>query len=78
VSTWSLVVGGAFLLTGAVLAIATTTSNKLRWAVLAPSCWGTGLLLIAVVNRDWGPVAVGVGMLFYAAINYRNLVKGKA
>lgn len=72
-SSWAWVVAGCFLVAGAALAVATTTSNKLRWAVLAPAVWGTGMLFIAVMSRDWGPIAITAGMFFYAAINYRNL-----
>ena len=67
----------ALLLTGAALAIGTTTSNKWRWAVLAPLAWGTGTLAIALISRDWGPIAVTAGMYFYAAINYRNLRRAR-
>jgi hypothetical protein len=72
---WAWIVAGAFLVAGAVLAIATTTSNRLRWAVLAPLVWGTGTLFIAVMTGDWGPIAVTAGMYFYAAINYREIRK---
>jgi hypothetical protein len=63
------------LLLGVILAVATTTSNKWRWAVLAPIAFGTGALVLAVIYRDWGPIAVTAGMYFYAAINFRNLRK---
>lgn len=69
-STWQWGVAGGFLVTGAVLAIATTTSNRMRWAVLAPTMWGAGMVFIAISSRDWEPVAIGVGMLSYATINY--------
>ena len=72
-AVWQWLVAGGFLITGAVLAVATTTDNKLRWAVMAPAVWGTGMLFIAIVTRDWGPIAISAGMLFYAALNYRNL-----
>jgi hypothetical protein len=74
-STWAWFVAAGFLVTGAVLAMGTTTSNKLRWAVMAPAVWGTGMLFIAVMSRDWGPIAVSSGMFFYAAINYRTFRK---
>lgn len=80
VSAWQWVgaaVAGAFLLSGAVLAIATTTDNRLRWAVLAPAVCGTGTLLLAVVIRGWGPIPVTAGMYFYAAINYRSIVRAR-
>ena len=74
---WAWIIGGGFLVAGVVLAVATTTSNTLRWAILAPAVWGTGTLVIAVITRDWGPIAITAGMYFYAAINYRNLRKGR-
>ena len=75
---WLWVIPAGFLLAGAVLAMATTTSNKMRWAVLAPLVWGTGTLVAAVIYRDWGPIAVTAGMYFYAALNYRNLRRAQA
>jgi hypothetical protein len=62
----------AFLLAGLLLAVATTTGNKWRWAILAPIAFGTGTLLLAVIYGTWGPIAVTAGMYFYAAINLRN------
>ena len=64
------------MVAGLVLAMWTTTSNKMRWAVMAPAVWGMGMVFIAVMIRDWGPIAVATGMLFYAALNYRNIRKG--
>ena len=71
------VVAGGFLVAGAVLAVATTTSNRLRWAVQAPAAFGTGMLILAVTIPSWSPVAVMAGMYFYAALNYRNYKKGR-
>ena len=68
---WIIPVG--LLLAGVVLAMTTVTANKWRWAVLAPLVFGTGALAIAVISRDWGPIAVTAGMYFYAAINFRQL-----
>ena len=68
---WVLPIG--LLLAGVVLAMTTTTSNKWRWAVLAPLAFGTGALVLAVISRDWGPIAVTAGMYLYAAINFRQL-----
>ena len=73
---WVVVVG--FLFAGIVLAMATTTDNKMRWAVLAPLTWGVGTLIAAVMLRNWSPMAVSSGMFFYAAINYRNIKRGRA
>ena len=70
---WQWVVTVGFLAGGIVLAMATTTSNRLRWAVLAPLMWGLGMLFVAVVIRSWSPIAIAAGMLFYAAINYREI-----
>ena len=75
-SAWQWVVAVAFLVTGIVLAVATTTDNRMRWAVLAPTAWGLGMLFIAVAMRSWSPIAIAAGMLFYAAINYRSIRKG--
>lgn len=77
-SAWQWVVAGSFLVAGFVLAVTTTTANKMRWAVLAPAVWGTGTLILAMMMRDWGPIAVSSGMFFYAAINYRNIKKSPA
>ena len=71
-------VAAGFLVAGLVLALTATTDNKLRWAVLAPAVWGTGMLFIAFMSRDWGPIAVTAGMFFYAALNYRNLRRSDA
>lgn len=76
-SGWVWIVPVGLLVAGAVLAIGTTTSKKWRWAVMAPVAWGTGTLAIAVIERDWGPIAVTAGMYFYAAINYRNLRRAR-
>ena len=75
---WPWFVAGAFLVAGFVLAVATTTSNRMRWAVMAPAMWGTGMLIFAVVGRDWTAVAVCSGMYFYAAINYWNIRRSRA
>jgi hypothetical protein len=66
-------VAAVLLLVGVVLAVATTTSNKWRWAILAPLAFGTGTLVLAVIYRDWGPIAVTAGMFLYAALNVRSL-----
>ena len=58
--------------------MATTTANRMRWAVLAPLVWGTGTLLMAVLSSDWGPIAVTAGMYSYAAINYWNIKRTSA
>ena len=77
-SIWVVIVGGAFMAAGLVLAMATTTDNRMRWAVWAPAVWGTGALFLAVMLRSWSPVALVAGMYFYAALNYRNIRKGAA
>ncbi|MDQ3879199.1 MAG: hypothetical protein M3290_12750 [Actinomycetota bacterium] len=70
-------IGAVFLAGGAILAIATTTSNRLRWAVIAPLAFGTGTLILALAYGDWGPIPVTVGAYFYAAINYRNIRRAR-
>ena len=72
------VVAGVFMLAGLVLAMATTTDNRMRWAVQAPAVWGTGALVAALMMPSWSPVAPMAGMYFYAAINYRHLRRKRA
>ncbi len=76
-TAWQWIVAAGFLVAGAVVAMATVTDNRLRWAVLAPVVFGTGTLFIALAMGSWGPIPVTAGMYFYAAINYRSIVKAR-
>lgn len=58
--------------------MATTTDNRMRWAVQAPVVFGTGTLLLAVALRSWSPVAVTIGLYFYAAITYWAILRARA
>ena len=78
VSAFLTLIGVLFLATGAFLAVRATTSNRIRWSVMAPLAFGTGTLLLALSSGDWGPIAVTAGIFFYAAINYRNIRKRAA
>ena len=71
-------VAAGFFLVGIVLAVTTTTSNRWRWAVWAPLAFGTGALVLIVIERVWGAIALAVGMYYYAALNFRNFRRAEA